>query len=127
MGAAAVHDAMRDVENTRRELIAVMRRHDDGWKAAYGRLRPVLDDRVERLTREATAWLELHGQPGQKDEFLRLLAELRSTTAHHQAKWPVLVIRPDDPEYLASVKKTDDAFAAVGAFVNRLPRSARGD
>ena len=122
MGAGAVHDAMREVEETRREITGIMRRHEEGWKAQYGRLRPVLDDRIAKLSREGEAWLRGNGAPGQLAEFVGLLAGARSATSHHQAKWPVLVISPDSPDYLASVKTIDDAFARTVEFVNRLPR-----
>jgi hypothetical protein len=122
MSAAIVMEAMRAVEDTRREITQLARGQSDGWTAAYGRLRPVLDDRIAALSRTGDAWLRANGTPEQCESFRDLIAKARRATMQHQAKWPVLVIKSGNDDYHASVKTIDEAFAALVAFVGRLPR-----
>ena len=114
--------ALQEVEATRAKISALRRANPDQWKTDFGRLRPVLDDKIARLSREGDIWLSVHGKDGQREEFARLVTAARDALLHHQACWPILVIKSESSEYLASVKTVEAKFAELTDFVKRLPR-----
>lgn len=112
--------AMEELEATRAKIKHLRRDSPEKWKSDFGRLRPVLDQKREAVAREGDTWLRVHGAAGQREELARLVAAATKSTQHHQACWPLLVIKSDDPEYLASVKTIDADYANLVQFVNRL-------
>ena len=118
----ALRRAMDEVEQTRREQARLTREHPEQWKADFGRLRPVLDGKIDALSREGEAWFRGHGDAARRDEFEGLVKAAKRALSGHQARWPVLIITRDSPEYLASVQAVEASFAELAGFINRLPR-----
>ncbi len=121
MEDTSVHGAMRQLEGVRNELMQLVRNQPEGWKAAYGRLRPTLDDRIDQLDRVGDKLLQ-RASPEQRDGLATLVQRFRKAIARHQAKWPVLVINSNNPDYVVSNAQVDETFAELVSFINRLPR-----
>lgn len=118
--ASALTAAIEELEATRAKLKDLLRNSPDKWKTEFGRLRPVLDQKREAVAREGDEWLRVHGTAAQREELARLVDATTRSTQQHQARWPLLVIKSVDPEYLASVKTIEADYENLAQFVNRL-------
>jgi hypothetical protein len=69
------------------------------------------------LRRQISAKLAMIGSlgeqafdPGDRQQAFRSeFSKMRSAMAYHQASWPIVSIRPEDPDYLASVRSLREA------------------
>lgn len=106
-GEAALNfqQACKKLAMTQSQLENTQRDAGESWKLEYVRLRREM---AIQLGKVYEGMQKLNVPPSSYDAYAKLreaFSQMRSTVALHQASWPAVIIKHDDPEYLTSIKK----------------------
>ncbi|MFB0872622.1 MULTISPECIES: hypothetical protein [unclassified Sphingobium] len=104
--------ALGALEATLRQSAELADNEQADNRAAGIKLRRLIAEQLSAVNAAGErAFTEFH----QLGEFRREIAKTRSALALHQASWPIVAIRRDDPEYMASLlalRETNRKFLA---------------
>jgi hypothetical protein len=112
-----VLDALKAVEETRSALKNLAQSKPDDWVKQYALLRASLGEKMGRLSASGSAWFRERRDTAGDEKFSELLAASKTAMERHQARWPVVVIDHNNPEYLNSMAKVDACTTDVGRFI----------
>lgn len=115
--AREVIASLDDVEQTRTALKSLARQRPENWSTDYARRRATLREKVGLLIQRSEDYFRQQGDGAQAEEFARLVTEFKSTLEKHQARWPVLMIDQDKPDYVASMDKVEASNTQVSRFL----------
>lgn len=115
-------DALEAVEDTRNRLKSLAQTKPEGWVKDYAVLRATLREKMGTLVASGQAWFRAGGDDASGQEFARLVEASKSAMERHQARWPVVVIDHDNPQYVESMATVDNCTNEVGRFVRAKVR-----
>lgn len=112
-----VLDALKAVEETRSTLRSLALNKPDDWVKQYATLRASLGKKMDRLVACGNAWFRECGDAAGGEKFAELVAASKTAMEKHQARWPVVVIDHNNPEYVGSMAKVDACTADFAKFI----------
>jgi predicted outer membrane protein len=105
-----LHTAIDKVERSRAEIARLSKAQPEGWKSEYAKLRLRIQDEIgelERLAQRYTDGGELH----------EMVKTALARVKHHQARWPVMLIKSKNEEYDASVHAMNELFSQIARYI----------
>lgn len=117
MEAKEVLDALKQIEQARDELRSLATTKPEGWKKSYALARHGLHDAVDKLGALGRRWFETSDR-GNAAAFEQVMEAARAKINQHQARYPVLTIDKQGPDYQASMLEVDQKFRAVISFLH---------
>ena len=115
-------DALEAVEDTRSKLKNLALTKPETWVKDYAVLRASLREKMATLVSTGQAWFREARDEAAAQEFARLLEASKTAMERHQARWPVVVIDHDNPQYVESMATVDSCTNEVGRFVRAKVR-----
>ena len=118
--------ALAELQRIQMSLAALSGGGGDAWKQDLIDLRRQLAAQIGLVGQLAEGCEGLRRSEAQGRSFWDLLAKMRTTVALHQARWPAVAIRQDDPAYqqsISAVRTANRAFVAMAQEI--IPNLAR--
>lgn len=115
-------DALEAVEETRNSLKSLALTKPEGWVKDYAVRRASLREKMGTLVAAGQAWFRGARDEAAAQEFAGLLEASKSAMERHQARWPVVVIDHDNPQYVESMATVDNCTTEVARFVRAKVR-----
>lgn len=115
--SAELLQSIEQLDATREQLRRLSVGQPEGWKTDYARLRPVFQQQTAAAIGLTDAWLRQKGDEELHARYRELVGHASARLATHQARWPVLVLDGNNPDYVASMKEVNENFDGVLKFV----------
>ena len=119
----SLSDALAQVETTRRGLGILSQERPEGWKKDYANLRLTLEKQFTYMLNIGDEWLARRGDIVSIQHFRDVAGKARSKLAQHQSRWPVIIIKPDAPDYRRSTAEIDTVFSEIISLVQTLSKT----
>ena len=120
---AELVQAIDDLDATRKQMRQLMSDQPANWKTDYAKLRPVFQEQTARSIGLTDAWLRQKGDQALLAKYREMVNHASARLAAHQARYPVLVLDGNNPDYIASFKEVNTNFDRILAFVREAMRS----
>jgi len=96
--------------NIGEEFGRLVQSQPEGWRRNHIAIRRDLQATIADLGATGRRILAERGDPAKLREFENLHAHYRRVVSLHQADWPVVIIDPENPDYLRSREEASDAY-----------------
>ncbi len=102
--------AIDKVERSRAEIARLSQAKPEGWKSDYAKLRLRIQDEIGELERLAATFSD-------GGDLREMVKNALARVKHHQARWPVMLIKSKNEEYDASVHAMNELFSQIARYI----------
>lgn len=125
MTIEALGHALANVQQISAEMLALRKACPPDWRKMYVAMRRKSQLGIQTIGDVGEACFRAGICTHFEAEFRNALNSMRSAVAFHQAKWPVVVVDPKNPEYSASLQEVLTKIRQFEDVVGRMLTEGR--